>query len=247
VSSFADHFSGHAARYARHRLVYPPGFFEAVAALAPSRAAAWDCGAGNGQAAVGLASVFERVVASEPSEAQLAHALPHPRVEYRREPAEHSTLDPQSIDAAIAAQAAHWFDAPRWHSELRRVLKPGGLVVASTYAWPEIAPDIDRVVVEFTLGDLGPYWPPEARLVHGRYADLPFPFAPVRFPAFACEDEVSLEGFLAVVGTWSGTRRAAEATSREPTEPLRSRLAPLWGDRARTVRWPIAVRAGRVG
>src|SRR5260370_22054011 len=80
---FKDHFSGHAADYAAYRPTYPPALFEVLASLPRRRALALDCATGNGQAAIGLAERFDRVLAIDASREQLASARRHPRVEYR--------------------------------------------------------------------------------------------------------------------------------------------------------------------
>lgn len=46
--SFKDHFSARASDYARYRPRYPEALFEFLAALAPARETAWDCGTGSG-------------------------------------------------------------------------------------------------------------------------------------------------------------------------------------------------------
>src|SRR5215216_3947037 len=74
---FKDHFSKQAADYARFRPRYPREMFEYLGTIAPSRKVAWDCATGNGQAAVELAEVFDRVVATDASEKQIANAQPH--------------------------------------------------------------------------------------------------------------------------------------------------------------------------
>jgi len=108
--SFKDHFSKQAADYAKFRPRYPHEMFEYLGSLAPRRQLAWDCGTGNGQAAVGLATVFERVIATDASEKQIANAQSHERVEYRVTRAEKSDLESASIDLIMVAQALHWFD-----------------------------------------------------------------------------------------------------------------------------------------
>jgi ubiquinone/menaquinone biosynthesis C-methylase UbiE len=70
--SFKDHFSKQAADYARFRPRYPREMFEYLGTVARSRALAWDCATGNGQAAVELAEVFGRVIATDASEKQIA-------------------------------------------------------------------------------------------------------------------------------------------------------------------------------
>src|SRR6266566_3978511 len=102
---FRDHFSGHAAEYREFRPAYPPELFIYLASIAPGRQLAWDCGTGNGQAAVGLASVFDRVIATDASENQIANAEQHVRVEYRFAPAENSGIESETIDTIMVAQA----------------------------------------------------------------------------------------------------------------------------------------------
>jgi len=75
---FRDHFSEQAQTYARHRPHYPDELFEYLASIAPGRDLAWDCGTGNGQAALGLARHFNRVVASDASSEQIKQATRHP-------------------------------------------------------------------------------------------------------------------------------------------------------------------------
>jgi methylase of polypeptide subunit release factors len=72
--------SGHAASYATFRPRHPNALFAALAARAPSRRRAWDCGTGNGQAAAGLAARFEQVLATDPSAEQPSHAIAAPRI-----------------------------------------------------------------------------------------------------------------------------------------------------------------------
>jgi len=83
VSRFPDHFSAVAHRYSRYRPRYPSDLFEYLASLLGGRDLAWDCAMGNGQAAVALAGHFNKVIATDASAAQLAHAERHLRVEYR--------------------------------------------------------------------------------------------------------------------------------------------------------------------
>jgi SAM-dependent methyltransferase len=112
--SFRDLFSEVAARYAQFRPHYPTALVDGLVALCPCRDLAWDAGCGNGQLAVALASSFTHIVATEPSRAQLAAAAPHPHVEYRCERAEASSLGDATVDLAVVAQAAHWFDWPAY-------------------------------------------------------------------------------------------------------------------------------------
>src|SRR6516162_9938876 len=166
--------------------------------MAPSRQFAWDCGAGNGQAAVELAAVFDRVIATDASEKQIANAQSHERVEYRVAVAENSGIGSETIDLTMVAQALHWFDLDRFYAEARRVLKPDGILAASAYNLLHIEKAIDEVVNRNHYEVVGPFWPPERRLVE-QFADLPFPFQEIDTPKFemkASWDLDHLVGYL---------------------------------------------------
>lgn len=247
--SFADHFSAVSAAYAAFRPRYPDELFAFLARESRERTAAWDAGTGSGQAALGLAQHFTHVTATDASEEQLAHATRDPRVTYRVAPAEASGLPDQSVDLVTAAQAAHWFDRPRFWAEARRVLKPGGLIAVWTYVLVEIEPRIDAIVRRFYESVVGPFWPPERQLTEQRYRTTDFPFTEMDVPAFAIERQLTLEELAGYVRTWSATRGFIRKHGRDPVDELVAELAPEWGEdpphHTRMGRWPIAMRAGR--
>jgi SAM-dependent methyltransferase len=247
-TAFKDHFSQQAPDYARYRPDYPPQLFAWLAGVAPARGTAWDCGTGSGQAAVSLAAHFERVIATDPSRSQLAHAQPHPRVEYRVAPAEVSPLDTASVDLVTVAQAIHWFDLEQFYAEARRVLRPGGVIAAWTYTLLDVEAGIDELLTDFYRNVVGPYWPPERRMVDDRYRSLPFPFEPIEAPVFEIRTEWSRDDLLGYLGTWSATRACMKAENADPLVAFARRLAPLWPDPGlvKTLRWPLHLRVGHV-
>jgi RimJ/RimL family protein N-acetyltransferase len=244
---FADYFSGHAADYAAYRPGYPPALFERVAGLPRNHRLAWDAGTGNGQAAVGLAEHFECVVATDASPEQLAHAAPHPRVDYRLAPAEASGLPDRSVDLATAAQALHWFRFEAFYEEVRRVLAPGGALAVWTYNLARVEPAFDRVLDRLAYEIVGPYWPPERRWVEEEYRTIPFPFHEVPLPPLVREERWDLERLLRYVATWSSCQHYRRATGRDAIAEVRDELAAAWGpEPVRSVRWPVFIRAGRL-
>src|SRR5256885_5252495 len=158
--SFKDYFSEHAAEYAAHRPNYPPELIDFLATVSLHTDAAWDCGCGSGQLSVLLADRFHQVIATDTSTAQLANARQHPRVEYRLGSAEESGLPDRSVDLAVAAQAAHWFDLPAYYAEVRRVTKPGGIIALITYGNIVADETVLQVLHHFYKNVTGPYWPP---------------------------------------------------------------------------------------
>src|ERR1044071_8768405 len=109
--TFKDHFSERAELYAVFRPHYPDSLFNFVAGLCDRHDVAVDCGTGNGQAAVEIARYFARVIATDPSEAQIKNASQRANVEYRIARAEQTGIESKSVDLVVAAQALHWFDA----------------------------------------------------------------------------------------------------------------------------------------
>ncbi|HEY4574270.1 MAG TPA: class I SAM-dependent methyltransferase, partial [Thermoanaerobaculia bacterium] len=182
--TFKDHFSGHASGYASFRPGYPTALFDFAASLAPGRALAWDCATGNGQAALGLAERFARVIATDASAEQLAQATPHPRIEYRQAPAEQSGLPDGAADLVTVATAVHWLDFDRFYAEAERVLAPDGAIVVWSYNLPRVTPEISALVDRLSYQIVKTYWPPERRWVDEEYRHLPFPFAEVEVPQF---------------------------------------------------------------
>jgi len=243
----SDHFSGHAADYSKYRPGYPESLFDWLATNAPARRLAWDCGCGNGQASVPLAGRFARVVATDLSPQQIAHATSHPRIAYRAGAAEDSGLPAGSCDLVAVAQALHWFDFDAFYAEVRRVLVPGGLLAAWTYQLLRAEPAVDEILADFYGRVLGPHWPPERRWVDLAYRGMPFPFADLDRPGFEIRLSWNLDDLLAYLSTWSAVQRCRQAEGRDPILPLGERLAPIWGlrEERKEIVWPIALRAGR--
>jgi SAM-dependent methyltransferase len=245
--SWKDLFSRQAPDYARFRPTYPPALFTWLAGQAPARGLAADVGTGSGQAACGLAEHFAQVIALDPSAEQLANAPPHPRVEYRRGSAEATGLPAGAADLVVAAQAFHWFPHAPFFAEVRRVVKPGGLLALWCYQIPEVTPAVDQVVRELYLDYLDAYWEPERRLVEDGYGQVRFPFAEVPAPGFDMRLTWSFEQLAGYLGTWSPLKRYIEARGEDPLALVLPRLAAAWGDAPeREARWPLTVRAFRI-
>jgi SAM-dependent methyltransferase len=246
--SFKDHFSGQAADYAKFRPEYPQQLFNYLRKLAPIRQLAWDCGTGNGQAAIGLASVFDRVIATDASEKQISNAQPHPRVEYRLAPAENCGLESDTVDLIGAAQALHWFDLNRFYAEARRVLKSHGVLAASAYNLLKIDAPVEEIVRWYYHEVVGPFWPPERRLVE-TFGEIPFPFYEISPPNFEMRAQWNLDHLIGYLRTWSASQRFMEAKQTDPVKQINESLRTAWGDarQTRKIIWPLTLRVGVKG
>lgn len=247
MSAFKDHFSSASDRYAAYRPDYPASLFVWLASLSSERDTAWDCANGSGQAALALALHFRQVIATDASAEQLRHATPHPRIDYRVVPAETSGLPDHSVDLVTVAQAAHWFDLPRFYAEAARMLKPGGVIALWGYGRMVLPGEMDAPLLRFYMETVGPYWPPERALIDDAYRSLAFPFAEIQTPAFFIEVEWTLSRLFDYLSTWSAVKRYQTAHGHDPLPALRAELQLAWGEAetARTLRWPLFLRVGR--
>lgn len=243
--AFKDHFSRHAGVYRRYRPHYPEALFVALAARAPGTGHAWDVATGNGQAALGLVRVFDRVTATDASADQIAHAERHERIQYRVLPAEKTDFPAETFDAVTVAQAAHWLDLERFYAEAERVLRPRGVLALLAYGLHEISPEIDAEVLAYYHDTVGPYWPPERRHVESRFTTLPFPFEKLELPPFELREEWDLASLAGYLKSWSASERYRADRGVDPVSELLPKLERLWGDprATRSVRWPLTVLA----
>jgi SAM-dependent methyltransferase len=247
TESFRDHFSSMAGRYADFRPRYPAELFDYLATVAPRRGLVWDCACGSGQASVDLAERFERVIATDASAQQIRAAKAHPKVEYRVGSAEASGLPNGSVDLITVAQAMHWFNLEGFFAEVRRVLRPNGLLAVWTYAATEIEGEaVHALVRNYHYNVIGPYWPAERKFVEEKYASLPFPFRRIKTPDFTMRASWTLDQLIGYLSSWSGTKRYIEANHENPLEKLRCDLLNVWsnGDKAREIRWPLSLHLG---
>lgn len=242
-----DHFSPLAGQYASFRPSYPVELFDWLAAIAPQRRLAWDCGAGSGQATLALASRFKHVVGTDISASQLASAPAHPNIEYRVSPAEISGLADHSADLVTVAQAMHWFDLPAFHAEARRVLGTNGVIAVWGYSRLIIGhPELQRHIDHFYTETIGAYWPAERVHVENEYRDLPFPFSRISAPRFSLRKEWSREHLMGYLRSWSAVGRFQAANGFDPVDALEEAIRQHWPDgRLHWIEWPLFMHAGR--
>jgi SAM-dependent methyltransferase len=235
--------------YARFRPEYPQQLADYLASVAPDAQLALDVGCGNGQLTQLLAAHFSQVVGLDPSADQIANASPGERISYQCAPAERLPLADGSASLITAAQAAHWFDLPAFYGEVRRIGRPGGVLALISYGVLELEPQLNQRFQHFYWQEIGPYWPPERKLVDSGYATIDFPFEEFKAPAMQMRVEWRLPEFLGYLQTWSAVRSAREAGRADILVQFASELEALWGDPSiqRSVTWPINMRMGRLG
>lgn len=245
-SDFKDLFSKQSVDYAKYRPVYPQELYAFLKSLPLQFQTAWDCGTGNGQAAVEIAAFFDHVIATDPSEKQIQNALQHNRITYRVASAENFSSD-EKINLITVAQAFHWFAHERFAEVLKQIAAPDAHLVVWSYANAFVSPDIDKAVAHLYENILGPYWDPERKLVESGYQSIAMPFKEIQTPAIAMTAEWTLDHFIGYLSTWSSLQKYISTNGTNPLETEALKIKEAWGDeKIRTVTWPLAIRAWKI-
>ncbi len=246
TAPFKDHFSRQSEIYNQFRPSYPPELFRYLASLTLEHKLAWDCATGNGQSAIGLARHYNQVYATDGSEEQISRAKLYPNITYRVEQAEHCELADRSADLITVAQALHWFDRESFYAEVRRVLKPEGVIAAWIYGLPQINPAIDKVIKDFHDHTVGAFWQAENRLVEQEYKTIAFPFKEIIPPDFIIRGAHSLDELTGLVSTWSAVQRYMDHHRKNPVQELEEKLASVWKEKnsKKIFTWNLVLRVG---
>ena len=246
MSDFKDHFSEKSPDYVKFRPQYPEALFQYLASLSPGHDAAWDSATGTGQAALGLAPLYSRVIATDASSNQIKHAARHSKVDYHVCPSENSGIASASIDLIVVAQALHWFDLDSFFVECRRVLKPQGVIGIWSYGLHRISPEIDAVIDYLYDEVVGAYWPAERKMVEEGYSGITLPFMELSPPPFHMQAQWTLSRLYGYLSTWSAVQRYKNAKGSNPIESISTDLDRAWGDaeRTRLIEWPLKLRVG---
>lgn len=243
-----DLFSNQAAVYAQYRPGYPPQLFEHILQYVTVKDSAWDCATGNGQAAVELAHYFKQVQATDISEKQLQQAPPLNNISYGVATAEHTPFADNSFDCITVAQAYHWFNFDAFHTEVKRVAKPGAVIAIWGYSLVvcEQAP-LQALINSFYREKVGPYWDKERRYVDDHYATVPFPYQPLPSKEFNIQVQWNRQQLIGYFNTWSSVQHFIKAHQYNPVDELAAAIEAVWpGEEAIGFYFPLFVKIGRV-
>lgn len=241
-------FSQSSEQYAKHRPQYPDELFLYLSELCREHNRAWDCATGNGQAAGALTKYFGQVEATDISEEQIKNAIGNPKIRYSISPAEQTSFENETFDLVTVAVAIHWFEQEKFFEEVKRVLKPNGILAVWTYGLFEIKPDIDNIIFEELLTPIDPFWAQGNRQVMNGYKDLILPFDEIQnTPKFMMNIEWNLKQLSAYLRTWSAVKRYISEVGEDPVEKLESKLKIIWAEpeKSKAIHMPIFFRASR--
>ena len=234
-----DNFSAQSVNYEKYRPDYPAGLYEYIFSYVKDFGHAWDCATGNGQAAKRLSRTFGRVEASDISQKQLDNAWQAANIHYHVCPAESTPFNDDQFDLITVAQALHWFDFDRFFTEVKRVLRPSGVLAVWTYGLLSINPEIDTVLTDFHTKITGPYWDDERKHVDNQYREINFPFSDVLNKTFFMPKNWSLETLAGYLQTWSSVEKYKKVNGRDPVTAVKHRLEALWPGGECQVTFPV--------
>ena len=219
-----------------------------MAGLCTGHGAVWDCACGSGQAAIDLAARFDKV-SRHRCECEADRRRPaSPTCLLQCQQSREQRPGRRIGRSRDVAQAAHWFDLPRFYAEAQRVLRTGGVLALWSMGrcTSRLRRSTGRCRVSITISsDLsgrpnGSSWMTGTA---GFLSLIPRSLRPLADAAALAAR--APHGLRAQLVRQPG--RYIEQHGKDPVIELEAQLAPLWGDapRERLVEWPLAVRVGR--
>jgi ubiquinone/menaquinone biosynthesis C-methylase UbiE len=243
-----DLFSEQSKLYAQFRPTYPQKLFDYILEFVEGKKTAWDCATGNGQAATVLAEYFEKVEASDISEAQISNAVKRENIEYHICSAEKTPFFENSFDLITVAQAYHWLNWKEFHTEATRVGKRNAVVAIWTYnALVSDDEKLNAITQHFYRDITGPYWDKERKYVDEEYSTVVFDFEELpsqKFQTVVKWNKEQLEGFFQ---SWSAVRNYIKANKQNPVDLVKKDIDAVWSNgNQKEFHFPIFLRIGRI-
>ncbi|SDR83029.1 class I SAM-dependent methyltransferase [Gramella sp. MAR_2010_147] len=240
-----DNFSTKSADYKKFRPDYPNEIYDFIKSNAHGFGKAWDCGTGNGQVAGKLAEFFYHVEATDISRNQLKHAVKKANINYSIQPSKKTDFKNDQFDLIIVAQAVHWFEFEKFYAEVKRCLKPDGIIVIMGYGLFKSSPGIDHIISHFYNNVIGSYWDPERKYLDENYQAIPFPFSEINTPEFQQTYNWDIEHLLGYLRTWSAVKHYEKENNYDPVKLTEEKLRASFGKKNR-ITFPILFRMGKI-
>jgi SAM-dependent methyltransferase len=242
-----DTISSQANISTRCRPFYPSELYRFILSLVDSRQVAWDCGTGNGQVAYELSQHFEQVYATDTCRQRLKYALRNDNLTYKAEAAETTSFPDQCFDLITVPQAVHRVDFYRFYNEVRRTLKPGGVLALIGHGLVKIEDDMDDIIHHFYSRVIGPYWDKERIYIDEQYQNIPFPFAEIPTPRLFNFVDWTLHQFTGYLKTWPAVQHYMKEHKYNPVDLIYDNLRKVWAPTTtRKIKFPLLLRVAKL-
>ncbi len=239
-------FNQNSELYATYRPWYPAALYEFIMKHCKPRVAAWDCGTGNGQVAMELSKYFQRIYASDISPNQIQTAYWDNKITYKVEAAEECSFPDKSFDLIMVAQSIHWFNMEKFYDQVRRTLKPKGLIVIAGYGLIDVDESVNKIIQHLYTDILGEYWDTERSYIEKEYKTIAFPFKEIMAPELFIESDWTLEQLFGYLETWSAIQHFKNKNNQNPIQKIEKKLSKAWGkSESKNIKFPVFVRMGK--
>ena len=118
----------------------------------------------------------------------------------------------------------HWFDESLFMAEVRRVLRPEGVLAIWAYQLGKVSAECDAIIDTLYEDIVDEYWPPERMIVDQGYPGLMLPGEAVLVPDFAMSLKWRAADMLGYLRTWSASKRYEAANGTDPVNQIESEL-----------------------
>jgi len=243
-----DLFSNYARAYAKYRPGYPIELFEYILSFVENKTTAWDCATGNGQAAAVLSGYFEKVIATDISEAQLKNAVQKNNIFYQMSPAEKTPFADNSFDLITVATAYHWFDHLAFYNEATRVGKNNAVIAIWVYSKLHTNDKfLNKLYKHFYEKIIKPFWEVERKFVDENYETVTFDFKPLPSKIFYSNHQWAKDQFKGYIETWSAVQKYKKLNGESPLLQIAEELDKSWPDNElKEISFSIPLRIGRI-
>jgi len=241
-------FSYDPLQYTHYRPQYPDVIFDFLQTIVDGDIA-FDCGAGSGQATQGLSQKFKRVIATDLSFELLSKSPKLSNVYYLQSTAEQLPIHTNCINLICIAQAIHWFPLNEFYNEVKRILKPKGIIAAWCYNQAMIESAVDQTINKIYKKMSSSQNPSKERqYLYDHYQNIPFPFKRIETPDFKIEMYWNLFQLLGYISTWPGLLEYQKRFGINLLSEAEDELLSAWGDPhvKKIITWPIYFLLGRV-
>ena len=143
-----------------------------------------DIACGSGQGTQALAKQFDRVLGTDISPGQIREAqklIKDDNIVFQVGTAEYIDATDGSVDLVFCNMAVHWFNRDKFFAEVRRVLRPGGVLAISAFSGDGIETPLNidsrqkeqymAACKKFNVG-IRAYFDPAIELYMRRYVDI---------------------------------------------------------------------------
>ncbi|MEL6536603.1 MAG: class I SAM-dependent methyltransferase, partial [Bacteroidota bacterium] len=171
----------------------------------------------------------EEVIATDGNLRILEGTIPNSKISFEVGQEDTISAKSGSVDLVTVGQALHMLNLEDFYSEVRRVVRPGGVLAVWGFGIPRLGMEFDRLLNRFYSETLSGYWPAGWVHLQQRYKNIPFPFKNVMDERVEAEYYWKFEDWMSFLESWTAVRQYTKDHGGSPVEVLRPLFSQLWG------------------